>query len=124
MAAAADNLAGFLYLMRNPQAPAGTLKVGRTSDVVRRIGQYPRGSECIEAFGPIDDCHSAERHLLSAMRARFMSSDFGREYFVGCRADLVAFFHAFCYQALQEYHMPWMAVPMDTDARAEPVEAL
>jgi hypothetical protein len=107
--------AGYLYLLKSPLAPAGSLKVGRTSDYARRFGQYPKGSEYIEVFGPVDDCHAAERHLLSAMRAKFMSSDFGREYFVGCKSEVEAFFHSFCYQTLQETHMPWMPVPMDVD---------
>ena len=115
MLLALESKAGYLYLLQSPQAPAGSLKVGRTSDYARRLGQYPKGSEYIEVFGPIDDCHSAERHLLSAMRAKFMSSDFGREYFVGCKREVSAFFHAFSYQALQENHMPWMPVPMDVD---------
>ena len=109
---------GFLYILTNSQSPSGTLKVGRTNDYARRVSQYPKGSKYIEVFGPLEDCHVAERHLLSAMRARFVSSDYGREYFRGNASELVGYFHAFCYERLQPDHMPWMPVPMDVDGAA------
>ena len=109
---------GFLYILTNSQSPSGTLKVGRTNDRARRVAQYPKGSKYIEVFGPLEDCHVAERHLISAMRARFVSSDYGREYFRGNASELVGYFHAFCYERLQSDHMPWMPVPMDVDGAA------
>jgi hypothetical protein len=109
---------GFLYILTNSQSPSGTLKVGRTNDYARRVAQYPKGSKYIEVFGPLEDCHVAERHLLSAMRAKFVSSDYGREYFRGNASELVGYFHAFCYERLQPEHMPWMPVPMDVDGAA------
>lgn len=110
---------GYLYLLTNSECKPGTLKVGRTNDFARRVGQYPKGSEYIEVFGPLEDCHEAERFLIAAMRSRFISAEFGREYFRGNSSDIREFFHAFCYERLQSQHMPWMPVPMDIDVRGD-----
>jgi hypothetical protein len=105
--------AGYLYLLRNARAPAGVLKMGRTNNPARRLSEYPANSSMIHIFGPVDDCHEAERHLIVFMKARFRASNFGREY-VACPSprDGLSAFLLFCFQELQA-RMPHMAVPMD-----------
>lgn len=113
MASADAGRKGFLYLLKNPEAPEGTSKVGRTNNHCRRITQYPKNSKYVEVFGPIENCHDAETHLIAVMRSRFLSSDFGREYFHGDFEEVREFFHDFCYNRLQQEYMTWMAVPME-----------
>lgn len=113
---AGDARAGYLYLLVNPGSPPGTVKVGRTNNHARRLAQYPKGSRFVDVFGPVDDCHEAEKHLITAMRSAFLSSDYGREYFVGAVDEAAPYFRWFCYELLQSVHMPWMRVPMDCGA--------
>lgn len=108
-----DGRGGYLYLLVNPSSPRGTFKVGRTNNHARRLTQYPKGSRFVDVFGPVEDCHEAEKHLIAAMRSSFISSDYGREYFMGDQDDVYSYFRWFCYELLQTVHMPWMTVPMD-----------
>ena len=73
------------------------LKVGRTNDLGRRLGEYPRGCAYLRTFGPIVDCRGCERRLIEAFKAKFVRyRTKGLEYFCGDAAEMVAAFASFC----------------------------
>jgi hypothetical protein len=90
-------------------------KFGRTNDKDRRIREYPRGSYYLDVYGPVEDCHAAERAMLRRLRAAFRVVG-GREYF-GVEAALgMDAFSRYCRAADGlSLDMPEMAVPMDFD---------
>lgn len=107
---------GYLYLLLNPKAPPEVFKIGRTNNVNRRLTEYPPGSKYIDVFGPVEDCHQAEKYLIQAMKTKFRKSKFGTEYFLGDKPDILDCFQTFCYNDLQLNHMPWMPIPMNLDS--------
>lgn len=64
-------------------------KVGRTSNLMRRFYEYPKGSRLLFSQY-VDDDVSAERKVLAALRTRFTSkTDYGSEYFEGELPEMV-----------------------------------
>lgn len=83
--------------MRDPALPADVFKIGRTNDLRRRLGEYPRGCRYLYTFGCLVDCHECERRLIELFKSRFERFP-GRalEYFRGRPEDVAAAFASFC----------------------------
>lgn len=106
---------GFLYALISAEYGPQVTKFGRTVDHRQRLHTYPKGSYYLDVYGPVEDCHAAERALLRRMRAAFAVAA-RREYFqVDAAAGLEAF-QRFCYKSDGLCaDLPAMAVPMDSD---------
>lgn len=89
---------GYLYLIQLREflnAGCPVYKLGRTSDLQRRLGQYPKGSQLIQCCYVRNMC-LAETELLKAVAKHAnlrMRSDYGREYVEA--EDLPTLMHTF-----------------------------
>lgn len=82
-----DVMPGFLYIARlrefvNLDVPV--YKVGRTYDMKKRSGQYPKGSEIVSFVTTDKDIISLEKDWIAKCKCHLTHrSDLGREYFEG-----------------------------------------
>lgn len=105
---------GHLYLLVPGDFSGGAVKVGRTSSLRRRIGEYPPGSRYLEASAPVADCGGAERALLRVFRASFPRLDvIGREYFAASPTEALRAFRGFCAERFRS-----ASDPMEQDCPA------
>ena len=79
-------MSGYIYviwLREFKNTGESVYKVGRTQDVLRRVSQYPKGSELLFSVRT-SNVHTSETELLRMLGDNFvMRQDIGREYFEG-----------------------------------------
>ncbi len=94
----------YIYLLQSGE-DVGTdiYKIGRTIDIPKRLGQYPRGTVllCSELT---HDVFNAEKHLIQLFKQNFSIAR-GNEYFHGERSHMIALFKSFVYQRVNECSM-------------------
>lgn len=81
-ALAAENLAGAVYFMANPAHAPGILKIGRTTDIVKRRQDLSSATGVyvpfvVRLYGEFTDCHFAERQA----HQHFAPFNVGKEFF-------------------------------------------
>lgn len=96
--------AGALLGPRHPFADYALIKVGRSNDPKRRLGEinsgFPESAEFrwslsrMQKFETADLAHELEQKLITEFAGRFQSQ--GGEFFVGVETNLVREFDSFC----------------------------
>jgi hypothetical protein len=88
-----NNKSNYIYLIKTREfirTNENIYKIGRTSqDGMKRINQYPKGSELI-IFRKCIDCIKIETELLKLFKIKYKHhSNYGNEYFEGNELDII-----------------------------------